>query len=101
EDAIKNLLEMHVANLEPNCNLGDNAGYICLQSLPGFGSLYKFSPLQLQKITKNYVFEKPNPSLTIYTQPTKNLNHFPFFYSSQEEVRLIIILYIIQPLTLS
>ncbi|CAG8811269.1 41847_t:CDS:2, partial [Gigaspora margarita] len=28
-------------------------------------------PLQLQKIIKDYVFERPNPSSTIHTQPTK------------------------------
>ncbi|CAG8796681.1 21540_t:CDS:2, partial [Dentiscutata erythropus] len=62
--------------------MGDNAGYICTRSLPGFGPLYKFSPLQLQKITKDYVFEKPNPSSTIHTQPTKT---WTAFHSSIQE----------------
>ncbi|CAG8637088.1 7831_t:CDS:2 [Dentiscutata erythropus] len=62
--------------------MGDNAGYICARSLLGFGPLYKFSPSQLQKITKDYVFEKPNPSSTIYTQPTKT---WAAFHSSIQE----------------
>ncbi|CAG8820520.1 15828_t:CDS:1, partial [Gigaspora margarita] len=51
--------------------MGDNTEYICARFLTEFGSLYKFGPLQLQKITKDYVFEKPNPSSTIHTQSTK------------------------------
>ncbi|RIB06199.1 hypothetical protein C2G38_2046980 [Gigaspora rosea] len=62
--------------------MGDNAGYICARSLPGFGPLYKFSPSQLQKITKDYVFEKTNPSSTIHTQPTKT---WTAFHSSIQE----------------
>ncbi|CAG8558228.1 5792_t:CDS:2, partial [Cetraspora pellucida] len=50
---------------------GENADYFCTRSLSGFGPLHKFSPLQLKKIIKNHIFEKPNPSPTTHSQPTK------------------------------
>ncbi|CAG8550618.1 1534_t:CDS:2 [Gigaspora rosea] len=59
----------------------DNTRYICARSLPGFGPLYKFSPLQLQKIIKDYVFEKPSPSSTTHTQPVKT---WTAFYTSTQ-----------------
>ncbi|CAG8857443.1 31599_t:CDS:1, partial [Gigaspora margarita] len=49
----------------------ENANYLCARSLLGFGTLHKFSPLQLKKIIKNHVFEKPDPAPTTHSQPTK------------------------------
>ncbi|CAG8631653.1 15670_t:CDS:2, partial [Gigaspora rosea] len=62
----------------------DNTRYICARSLPGFGPLHKFSPLQLQKITKDYVFENPSPSSTTHTQLVKTWTAFTQKFMNQE-----------------
>ena len=49
----------------------DDAGYIYARALPGFGLLNKFSPNKIQKITKERIFDKPNPVITQHTEPNK------------------------------
>ncbi|CAG8788923.1 14636_t:CDS:2, partial [Dentiscutata erythropus] len=67
----------------------NNARYICARSLPKFGPLHKFSPLQLQKIIKDYVFEKPTPSSTAHTQPAKTWTTFHNSIQDEGEEELI------------
>ncbi|CAG8849499.1 23291_t:CDS:2, partial [Gigaspora margarita] len=42
-------------------------------------------PLQLQKIIKDYVFKKPNPSSTIHTQLSKTWATFHFSIQENEK----------------
>ncbi|CAG8668881.1 16386_t:CDS:2, partial [Gigaspora rosea] len=46
-------------------------------------------PLQLQKIIKDYFFEKPNLSSTVHTQPEKTWTTFHTFIQDEGEKKLI------------
>ncbi|RHZ76642.1 hypothetical protein Glove_194g125 [Diversispora epigaea] len=96
EDAIKGLAGTHVVHIQPdhlqnqniNKKLGtipgitnwaewtwpndeNDIGYIYGRALPGFGTWNKFSPYQIQKISKERIFVKPNPMISQHTKPNK------------------------------
>ncbi|RHZ77227.1 hypothetical protein Glove_184g100 [Diversispora epigaea] len=94
EEAIKNIAGTHVANLMPSRSNekniletihgirvlqewswptdGENVGFILGRSLPGIGDWKKWSPVQIEKISKNKIFEKPDPICSTHTQSTKS-----------------------------
>ena len=40
--------------------------------MPGIGVWKKWSPNQIAKIMKKRIFEKPNPTISNHTEPTKS-----------------------------
>ncbi|CAG8789591.1 6096_t:CDS:1, partial [Dentiscutata erythropus] len=50
----------------------EEAGHILARSLPGLGSWRKYKPEKIVKITKDYIFKKPEPILSEHTKPTKS-----------------------------
>ncbi|RHZ68621.1 hypothetical protein Glove_294g79 [Diversispora epigaea] len=88
EEAIKNITGTHVAHLVPNRSTGtitgirnfqqwtwpvegENEGYIFAQVMPEIGTWKKWLPNQITKISKKRTFEKPNPTVSDHTEPTK------------------------------
>jgi hypothetical protein len=51
---------------------GEDEGYILGRAMPGIGVWKKWSPNQITKIAKKRNFEKPNPTVSDHTIPTKS-----------------------------
>jgi hypothetical protein len=51
---------------------GKNERFILGRPLPGIGDWKKWSPAQIEKISKNRNFEKPDPICSTHTQSTKS-----------------------------
>lgn len=49
----------------------EKVGYIYARPLPGIGIWKEYSPDKIEKIVKKRKFEKPNPSYTQHTEPSK------------------------------
>ncbi|CAB4375501.1 unnamed protein product [Rhizophagus irregularis] len=89
EDAIKDLADRKsiLGTIQGITNWSEwawptesDAGYIYARALPGFGLWNKFSPNKIQKITKERIFDKPDPMITQHTKPNK-----PWIASSVKE----------------
>ncbi|RHZ54903.1 hypothetical protein Glove_421g102 [Diversispora epigaea] len=93
ETAINEIAGTKVANIVPNRNQdkekigtipgiksyhewtwpdqGENSGFICARILPGIGEWKKWSPVQIEKIQKERINEKPNPQYSTHSESSK------------------------------
>ncbi|CAG8788320.1 8957_t:CDS:2, partial [Gigaspora rosea] len=72
ENAIKELAGTHVANLQPNHELGSDEGSICACALSNLKHGIFFLLVKIQKIIKTQIIEKPTPITFTHTQPKNN-----------------------------